>query len=91
MFPTAMTIRHLIDEKSPLFGKSPAELEGENARLMTSMVCVDSVVSASVQSQHVYTWQDVRHGERFVEIYAEEPGGSRLVVDYGRLHETEAA
>jgi hypothetical protein len=37
----------------------------------------------------IYTWRDVRFGERFAEIYTEAPGDGRWVVDYGRLHETE--
>jgi hypothetical protein len=43
-----------------------------------------------VQTQKDYSWRDVRFGERFVEIYTEHVGG-RLTVDYGRLHDTEAA
>ncbi|PYI70471.1 MAG: potassium transporter, partial [Verrucomicrobia bacterium] len=50
----------------------------------------DPVLAASVQTQKDYSWRDVRFGERFVEIYTEH-GGGRLTVDYGRLHETEAA
>jgi hypothetical protein len=41
-----------------------------------------------VQTQHDYTWRDIRFGERFVEIYTDH-GDGKLTVDYGRLHETE--
>ena len=89
VFPAAITIRHLIDEKSPLHGATAATLEASDARLVASVVCVDTVIPAPVQSQQDYTWRDVRFGERFAEIYTELENG-RLTVDYGRLHETEA-
>lgn len=88
MFPAALTIRHIIDEQSPLHGVTPKELEKCDARFMTSIVCVDSVIPAPVQSQADYTWRDVHFGHRFVEIYTEHEDGS-LEVDYGRVHETE--
>ena len=87
LFPAALTLRHLIDERSPLYGCTAESLAREEARFMASVVCVDTVVPAAVQSQRGYRWTDVRFGERFVEIYTEE--ANRLVVDYGRLHDTE--
>ena len=87
-FPAAMTLRHIIDEQSPLYGVSPEQLERSESRFVASVVCVDTVVPAAVQSQRDYTWREVRFGERFVEIYTEDERG-RLIVDYGRLHETE--
>lgn len=90
LFPAALTIRHFIDESSPLHGVTLEDLQKCDARFMTSIVCVDTVIPAPVQSQADYTWRDVRFGERFVEIYTEHPDG-RLEVDYGRLHETEPA
>ena len=87
LFPAALTLRHIIDERSPLYGCTPGSLTKAESRFMASVVCVDTVVPAAVQSQQSYRWDDVRFGERFVEIYTEE--GARLVVDYGRLHDTE--
>jgi hypothetical protein len=55
---------------------------------VASVVGVETVIPAAVQTQHDYTWRDVRFVERFVEIYT-EVGEGRLTVDYGRLHDTE--
>jgi inward rectifier potassium channel len=88
LFPSALTIRHRIDESSPLFGVTPGKLKDWEARFMTSIVCVDTVIPASVQSQFDYTWSDVHFDHRFVEIYTER-GDGRMEVDYGRVHETE--
>ena len=87
-FPAALTVRHLVDESSPLYGITPEMLEACHARFTASVVCVDTVVAAAVQSSQQYSWKDVRFGHRFVEIYTES-GEGRFVVDYGLLHETE--
>jgi inward rectifier potassium channel len=88
LFPSALTIRHIIDESSPLHGMRPEDIERSDARFMMSIVCIDTVIQAPVQSQMDYHWRDLRCGQRFVEIYTEH-GDGRLEVDYGRLHETE--
>lgn len=90
IFPAAMTIRHFLDAASPLHGITPERMAAETPRFVASIVCVDMVVPASVQSQGYYLWDAVRFGQRFVEVYENDEQG-RLVVDYGRLHDTEAA
>jgi len=87
-FPAALTIRHTIDEHSPMFGVTPESLEKENAFFVASTLSLELVMAASVQSQQDYSWDEVRFGERFVDVYT-ELGDGRLTVDYGRLHETE--
>ncbi len=88
VFPAALTLRHMIDETSPLFGATPESLESSRTLFIVSVVGIDPVIAAAVQTQKDYSWRDVRFGERFVEIYTEH-GGGRLTVDYGRLHDTE--
>jgi inward rectifier potassium channel len=90
LFPAALTLRHTIDDKSPLFGATVESLEASRALFMVSVVGIDPVIAASVQTQKDYTWRDIQFGHRFVEIYTEH-GGGRLTVDYGRLHDTEPA
>jgi inward rectifier potassium channel len=87
-FPAALTIRHTIDESSPLYGVTPERLEKEDAFFVASTLALELVMAASVQSQQDYAVEDVRFGERFVDVYTYMDDG-RLTVDYGRLHETE--
>lgn len=87
-FPAALTIRHTIDEQSPLFGITPERLEKEEAFFVASTLSLELVMAASVQSQQDYAVEDIRFGERFVDVYTQLEGGP-LTVDYGRLHETE--
>jgi inward rectifier potassium channel len=88
VFPAALTLRHTIDETSPLFGATVESLEASRALFLVSVVGIDPVLAASVQTQKDYTSRDIQFGHRFVEIYTEH-GGGRLTVDYGRLHDVE--
>ena len=88
VFPAALTLRHEIDENSPLHGATLESLEAERALFFVSVVGIDPVIAAEVQTQRDYTFRDIRFGHRFVEIYTAH-GGGRLTVDYGRLHDTE--
>lgn len=87
-FPAAVTIRHLIDASSPLYGVTAESLRMSGTRFMASIECVDKTLQAPVQNEILYEWDDVRFGERFVEIYSDDETGPRQV-DYGRLHDTE--
>lgn len=89
-FPAALTIRHVIDHLSPLHGETLESIIESDARLLASVVCIETVVAATVQTQQDYSGTDFHFGERFVEIYNEVANG-RLSVDYGRLHDTEPA
>jgi inward rectifier potassium channel len=90
VFPAALTLRHRIDDTSPLYGETIESLQASRALFIVSVVGIDPVIAAAVQTQKDYTWRDLRFGQRFVEIYTEH-GGGRLTVDYGRIHDTEAA
>lgn len=87
-FPAALIIRHTIDEQSPLHGVTAERLGREDAFFVASTLSLELVMAASVQSAQDYAAEDVRFGERFVDVYTELEDG-RLTVDYGRLHETE--
>jgi inward rectifier potassium channel len=88
VFPAALTLRHTIDESSPLYGETPESLEASRALLIASVVGVETVIPAAVQAQQDYSWRDIRFGEHFVDIYTDH-GDGRLTVDYARIHETE--
>lgn len=88
-FPVALTLRHRIDQSSPLYGLGAEDLQRSESRVIASVVCVDTVIQAPVQSSKDYTHQQILWNRRFTEIYQDGDDG-RLTVDYGRLHDTEA-
>src|SRR5437773_10170405 len=53
VFPAALTLRHTIDDKSPLFGATLEFLETSRALLIVSVVGIVAVLASSLQS-HKY-------------------------------------
>jgi inward rectifier potassium channel len=90
MFPVAFTLRHSIDQDSPLYGMTPARAREVNLRLVASIVCIDTVIPTPVQTQQEYSFDELMWNRRFVEMYTEDTYG-KLTADYGRLNDTEAA
>ncbi len=88
LFPAIITIRHIIDEHSPLLGLTPDDMEREDHRYTASIVCIDTVIPAPVQSHHAYSWKDIRPNHKFVEVY-HEIDDNALTVDYSLIHTTE--
>ena len=87
LFPAIITIRHIIDKESPLHGVSLADMERDDSRFVASIVCIDTVIPAPVQSSHAYTWKDIRLNHKFVEVY-QEVAHNAMTVDYGLIHAT---
>ncbi len=87
-FPAIITIRHIIDESSPLHALALADMKRDDSRFSASVVCIDTVIPAPVQAHCAYTWKDVLVNHRFVEVYTQIDERS-LTVDYSRIHVTE--
>ncbi len=86
-FPAALTLRHVIDETSPLFGLNSEDLKLTDSRMLVSIVCVDPVIQAPVQSQTEYVNEQIAWNRRFAEIYTEDAAG-RYTVDYSKFDDT---
>src|SRR5271154_3448317 len=87
-FPAVLTVRHPIDETSPLFGMTPEDFQQQDIRILASIVGVDTVIVAPVQSAGGYSYDQIEWNRRFVEIYDQNKEGD-WTVDYGRIDETE--
>src|SRR5207247_8848743 len=62
VFPAALTLRHTIDEKSPLFGATAESLSDSRALFIVSVVVIDPINAASVHMQKYYRILDVQLG-----------------------------
>ena len=89
-FPAVLTVRHRIDEESPLFGMTPEDFQQQDIRFVASIVGVETVIVAPVQGFVDYNYDQIQWNRRFVEIYAQNEQGD-WTVDYGRIDETEEA
>jgi len=87
-FPAVLTVRHPIDEESPLFGMTSQDFRRLDVRIMASIVGVDAVIVAPIQSHSDYYYDQIKWDRRFVEIYGQSKE-HEWTVDYGRIDETE--
>ena len=87
-FPAVLTVRHRIDEESPLFGMVQNDFQQQDIRVMASIVGIDTVIVAPVQSFADYNHDQIEWHRRFVEIYDQNKEGE-WTVDYARIDETE--
>jgi len=88
MFPAVLTVRHRIDEESPLFGMTPEDFQRQDIRFVASIVGVDTVIVAPVEGFRDYNYDQIEWNRRFVEIYDQNAEGE-WTVDYARIDETE--
>jgi inward rectifier potassium channel len=79
---------HPIDERSPLFGKPPAEWE--DIQIYASVVGIDGVYGQTVYAYHLYTARDVIHGARFADVIRPLPDGRREL-DLRKFHDVVEA
>jgi inward rectifier potassium channel len=87
-FPAALTLRHRIDETSPLCGMIAEDFQRWDVRIIVSIVAIDTVIPAPIQSASDYNHDHIQWGWRFVEIYHENKE-HQWTVDYGKIDETE--
>jgi inward rectifier potassium channel len=87
-FPAVMTVRHRIDAESPLCGLTSEDFQRQDILIMASIVGVDTVIVAPVQSFAYYRHKEFQWNRRFVEIYNQSEKGE-WTVDYARIDETE--
>ena len=77
---------HPIGPGSPLHGLTPARLQASTATLIVSLTGLDEHLGQMVHARHVYAADELRYGQRFVDVIEVLPDGSRLI-DYRRFHD----
>jgi inward rectifier potassium channel len=90
-FPLSWTIVHPIDEKSPLFGFTHADLVAKEAEFLILLTGTDETFSQTVHARSSYKPQEIVVGERFVNIYNQIPHDGIVTIDVRKLSETEPA
>jgi inward rectifier potassium channel len=77
---------HPIGPGSPLHGLTADRLTAGSAALIVSLTGLDEHLGQMVHARHVYAAEDLRFGQRFVDVIQVLPDGGRLI-DYGRFHD----
>jgi inward rectifier potassium channel len=81
------TLYHVIDEQSPLYGLSAADVAAADVSLVAVVSGYDVVAAQTIHARKTYDYPDVRFGQRYADILDRTEDG-RIRIDYGRFHET---
>ncbi|MGA2117357.1 MAG: ion channel [Bryobacteraceae bacterium] len=81
--PLTWTIVHPIDSDSPLWGKSPEEIERLRPEVMILIKAYDDTFSQTVLARHSYTFPEFVLGARFAPAFRADSG--EIVLDLPRI------
>jgi inward rectifier potassium channel len=84
----AWMLMHVIDESSPLFGKSPEDLVRTEVELLVGVVGMDDTTMQAVHAQHRYLDGDLAWGARYADILS-EPSPELVILDLRKFHDVE--
>jgi|SRR5579872_3433347 len=83
-FPLTWTVVHPVDQASPLYGKTPAQLEQLQAEVLILIKGFDETFSQTVNSRYSYRYDEFVWGARFSPAF-EIDGDGRMILDVDRL------
>jgi inward rectifier potassium channel len=84
-FNLAWTVRHPIDENSPLYGLTPEILLEGRASIIISLVGIDETVAYTIHARQNYSAREILWNHRFADMLTTEPNGDRYL-DYKYFH-----
>ncbi|MFL5608059.1 MAG: ion channel [Gemmatimonadaceae bacterium] len=90
-FPLSWTIVHPIDESSPLWGVTHAELVEHDAEFDILMGGIDETFSQMVHARSSYKPAEIVFGSRFANIYNPVGPDGTISIDVSRLSDIEEA
>ncbi|HTP88012.1 MAG TPA: ion channel [Bryobacteraceae bacterium] len=79
-FPLTWTIVHPIDENSPLYGKTAADLEQSQAELLILIKGFDDTFSQVVNARYSYRYDEIVWGAKFAPAFRIDEAGD-IVLD----------
>jgi inward rectifier potassium channel len=86
MFMLSWSIFHVVDEASPLYGVTPADLAAADAALTLNVSGVDDNSAQYLYARRLYNHQDIRWNHRYRDITSLSERGT-MVIDYTVFHE----
>lgn len=81
-------VLHIVDEKSPFFGTTPAELEADGVEVLVTVTGLDDTWMQTVHATHRYAASQIAWGHRLADVLSEE--GTVMTLDLTKFHELEA-
>jgi inward rectifier potassium channel len=89
-FALTWTVIHPITPDSPLHGETPESFAAKGSDLIVSLTGYDDAFAQTVHVRHAYAPDQVRWGERFVDVLTTLEDG-RSAIDYRLFDETRPA
>jgi inward rectifier potassium channel len=86
MFMLTWSVFHVIDETSPLYRMTPADLAEAEVSLTLNVSGVDDNSAQYLYARKLYSHADIRWNYRYRDITSVSKEG-RLVIDYAAFHE----
>jgi inward rectifier potassium channel len=77
---------HPLDEYSPLYSATVADLEAAETMLVITLTGIDETVSQTIHARHTYIAPEILWHHRFVDILLQKSDGRRYI-DYNHFHE----
>ena len=90
-FPLAWTIVHPINEQSPMFNLTEADLRKSDAEILVLLSATDETFAAIVHTRSSYKASEIKFGSKFTSIYNAIEEGEQLSVNINKLSQIEAA
>ncbi len=87
-FPTVWTVNHVINEDSPMYGKSLEDLRKSDAEFMILFKAYDDTFAQTVNARYSYTHDELVSGVKYRHIISID-GTGRTTVELDRLNDFE--
>jgi inward rectifier potassium channel len=68
LFALSWTVRHYINESSPLFGMDEAKMREAQMGILASLTGIDETFSQPIIARHSYSLEDIVYNRRFKDI-----------------------
>ncbi|RQO31578.1 Ion transport 2 domain protein [Taibaiella sp. KBW10] len=81
------TVVHPINNDSPIWGMSFADLEVVDFEFMIYLKAYDEDFSNTVISRTSYTYDEIVNGAKFVTMYYDSTEGAGTIIDMKKLHD----
>jgi len=88
-FPLTWTVVHPIEEGSPLYGLTQADLASRGAEFLVLLSGIDETFSQTVHSRSSYRYDEIEWGAKFSDIFDHDSAANDLSVDISRVHAFE--
>lgn len=88
LFVLSFVAAHIIDENSPLYGISLAEMQSAGYNFTVTLIGLDGQVSQTVHARRNYSAEAIVADARFADTLFRQEDGS-FVLDYSNFHQVE--